>query len=166
MTPLVLIGFMCAGKSTVGRLCAQRLGLPFVDTDDEIERLHAPIDELFTARGEVEFRRIEREVVDAVLQREGVVALGGGAFAQPGAAEAILARGRVVWLRVAPEHVLARAGDRVRPLLGTAPTREGVEELMRARDPLYARAHLSVGAGGDPAAVAKRVCAWYAGVRS
>ncbi|TAM91970.1 shikimate kinase [bacterium] len=165
MTPLVLVGFMCAGKSTVGRLCAQRLGLPFVDTDDEIERLHAPIDELFAMRGEAEFRRIEREVVDAALQREGVVALGGGAFAQPGAAEAILARGRVVWLQITSEGVLARAGDRVRPLLGTAPARERVEELMRAREPLYARAHLTADAGGDAAALAEHICAWYAGVK-
>lgn len=166
MTPLVLVGFMCAGKSTVGRLCAQRLGLPFVDTDDEIERLHAPIEELFSMRGEAEFRRIEREIVDAVLRREGVVALGGGAFAQPGAAEAILARARVVWLHVMPEQVLARAGDRVRPLLGAAPTRERVEELLRAREPLYARAHLIIDAGGDPPALAERVCVWYTGVTS
>ena len=164
MTPLVLVGFMCAGKSTVGRLCAQRLGLPFVDTDDEIERLHASIEEIFRERGEAEFRRIEREVVEGALERDGVVALGGGAFAQPGAAERILVRAHVVWLQVEPEQVLARTGDRVRPLLGAAPTRERVEALLRAREPLYARAHLAVEASGDPAMVAERICAWYAAV--
>lgn len=161
--PLVLVGFMCAGKTTLGRLCAQRLGVPFVDTDDEIERLHAPIEVLFAQRGEREFRRIEREIVDVSLRGEAVVALGGGAFAQTGAADEILARGRVVWLRVSPERVLARAGDRVRPLLGDAPTRERVEALLAQREPLYARAHLVVDADGDPQAIAEQVCAWYAG---
>ncbi|HVA36612.1 MAG TPA: shikimate kinase [Candidatus Dormibacteraeota bacterium] len=163
MKPLVLVGFMCAGKTTVGRLSAERLAIPFVDTDEEIERLHAPIEELFASRGEREFRRIEREVVDAALRRDGVVALGGGAFAQPGAADEILARGRVAWLRVSPERVLQRAGDRVRPLLGPAPARERVEELLAQREPLYARAHLTVDADDDAERIAARLVAWYAG---
>ncbi|TAM61469.1 shikimate kinase [bacterium] len=163
--PLVLVGFMCAGKSTVGRLCARRLRLPFLDTDEEIERLHGPIERLFAERGEAEFRRIEREVVDAALEGEGVVALGGGAFVQPGAAERILARSRVAWLRVKPARILARAGEHVRPLLGTQPTRAHVEELLRAREPHYARAHLTLDGNGDAATIAERICAWYAGVR-
>ncbi|MDE2572264.1 MAG: shikimate kinase [bacterium] len=154
---------MCAGKTTVGRLCAQRLGVPFIDTDDEIERLHAPIEELFATRGEPEFRRLEREVVDAALRSGGVIALGGGAFAQPGAADEILARGRVAWLRVGAERVLERAGDRVRPLLGADPTRERVTELLLGREPLYARAHIVLDADGDPLALAERLAVWYAG---
>jgi len=163
VSPLILVGFMCAGKTTVGRLCAQRLGVPFIDTDDEIERLHAPIEELFATRGESEFRRIEREIVDAALEKGGVIALGGGAFAQPGAADGILARGRVAWLRVSADRVLARAGDRVRPLLGPAPTREKVEALLAAREPLYSRAHVTIDGDDAPEAIAERLTAWYAG---
>lgn len=79
---LALIGFMGAGKSSVGREVAQRTGRPFVDTDAEIEARHGPIAELFEQRGEAEFRQLEREVVDQALAaaEPSVIALGGGAF--------------------------------------------------------------------------------------
>ncbi len=77
---LALIGFMGAGKTTVGRQVAERIGRPFVDTDEEIEKRHGPIPELFE-RGEPEFRRLEEQIVaEALAGPKAVIALGGGAI--------------------------------------------------------------------------------------
>src|SRR4051812_10654520 len=109
---IVLIGFMGAGKSSVGALLAAKLGLPFVDTDREIERrAGARVPDIFTASGEAGFRALERAVIDEVLAgTEAVVALGGGALGDPVTCAAI-EWFTVVHLDVTFSEVLRRVGS-------------------------------------------------------
>src|SRR5690348_16803995 len=101
---IYLVGFMGSGKSTVGRLLAHRLGWSFFDTDDEIEAAEkTSISDIFEKRGEPEFRRIESEIVRQHALwiergRPAVLALGGGAFAQPENRRVVEDRGITVWL--------------------------------------------------------------------
>ena len=118
--PLVLIGLMATGKSTVGRRLASRHGWRFVDTDAEIADRHGPIPAIFANDGEAAFRRIEAEVVSEVLSRAGertVVSLGGGAILHEGTRR-LLESAVVVFLDADLATVLPRlAGDTGRPLL-------------------------------------------------
>ena len=116
---IVLIGFMGAGKTTVGSLLADRLGTPFVDTDREIERVAgARVAEIFSTQGEAAFRELERDVVAATLERkDAVIALGGGALGDP-ASRAALEWADVVLLDVSFGEAMRRVGqDASRPLL-------------------------------------------------
>jgi shikimate kinase len=149
-----LVGMMGAGKSTVGPALARRLGCEFVDADVEIERAAgATVAELFAREGEAAFRARERAVVDALAGRRAVVALGGGAMAQPGAPERLLAGGTVVWLRARPETLLARVGAAAeRPLLAGVDESERRARLLRLlaeREPCYARAEIAVDTDGQ-----------------
>lgn len=135
---IVLVGFMGAGKSTVGRLLATRLGLPFTDVDEVVERTAGmSIAALWERFGEAGFRERERSAGLAALGGpDGVVALGGGALGDPGVASA-LGGATVVHLDVSPEEALARVGDgAARPLLAT--TDPAV--LLQQRRPGYAAA--------------------------
>lgn len=116
---IVLIGFMGAGKTTIGRLLAEHLGLPFVDSDEVIETsVGLSVREIFEARGEAEFRRIEAASITGQLDGpDGVLAVGGGALATPEVREA-LAGHQVVLLDVAFDEALERvAADPGRPML-------------------------------------------------
>lgn len=158
-----LVGMMGAGKSTVGRELARRLGRRFVDSDDEIERAAgASVAEIFAGEGEASFRRREREAVRALRGSGAVVALGGGAMAQPALRRMLAGCGVVVYLRAAPETLLARVGDaEARPLLaGLGPSErlERVRALLAERAAAYAEAGLSVDTDGlEPAEVAERI---------
>jgi shikimate kinase len=158
---IFLTGFMGAGKTTVGRELADRLGWPFLDLDDEIEaRAGATVAEIFAARGEAEFRRLEREALAGALGREtGVVAAGGGTFAEPEVLEAARARGLVVFLNPSFQTIVGRIGGRGktdRPLF-----RDETAALALYRERLagYRRADLvvDVGAGEQPREVAERI---------
>ena len=134
---IVLVGFMGAGKSTVGRLLAERLGCAFADTDALIEaRAGAPVKDIFSRAGEDAFRALERDVVaEALMGGPGVVALGGGALGDA-ATRAALAEARVVHLEVSFEEALRRLGsDESRPLLAADPA-----GLYAARLGVYAAA--------------------------
>lgn len=140
---------MGAGKSSVGRALAARLGREFVDTDAEIEKAAgASVREIFEREGEAGFRARERAAIDALAGRPVVVALGGGAIAQPGAAERLAASGTVVWLRARPETLAARVGDAdARPLLrGLGPEARiaRIAELAAAREASYRTARIAV----------------------
>jgi shikimate kinase len=150
--PIFLIGFMGSGKSTVGRLLADRLGRPFVDADQRIESVsRATIAELFQ-RGEAHFRAREAEVIRALCDEGAqVIAAGGGAPAHGDNLERMLQAGVVIGLHASPERILERVGDAsTRPLLaGAADKRAEVERLLSARAPAYARAHFTVDTDGQ-----------------
>lgn len=137
---LVLVGPMGAGKSSIGRHLARRLGLGFVDLDREIERrTGASVSMIFECEGEEGFRMRERAALDDVLEGTGqVVATGGGAVLDPGNRERMRARGFVVYLHVAVEEQLQRlARDRTRPLLAGSDREAVLRRLAEERGPLY-----------------------------
>ena len=133
---IVLVGFMGAGKSTVGRLLSEQLGLPFVDTDEEIERQAGrSIAQIFADDGEAEFRRLEREfVLQALGGKDAVVALGGGAVEDESIREK-LGSATVFHLELPTWEALERIGeDESRPML----EQEDPFALQARRRPLYA----------------------------
>ena len=154
---VALIGFMGAGKSTVGAILAPLLGLPLVDLDARVEaRTGQSVARLFAERGEVGFRAVESEALYATL-REGpcVLACGGGAPIQPGAMEALTAWGLVVWLKAPMAVLQARVKEgQGRPLWGP-----GVEALAAARAPSYAEAQLTLDGSSPPEALARAIAA-------
>lgn len=161
--PIWLVGMMGAGKSTVGLALAKRLSLTFVDADSEMEsRAGRTISEIFARQGEAAFRVLEREFIDEVSRTPAVVALGGGAIAQPGRVEELKRLGVLVYLRARPESLLARIGDaRSRPLLdalGPRERRARLCELLKEREASYARAAIQVDTDDlAPAAVVTRI---------
>ena len=145
---IYLVGFMGSGKSTVGRMLARRLGWHFVDIDQQIEEAEKMfITAIFDTRGEREFRRLEAEAIARVARavargRPSVIALGGGAFAQPGNAEVVSGHGVSIWLDV----TLELAGERCRGASHRPLARDSVqfEKLYLARRDSYARANYRV----------------------
>ncbi|MDR2454603.1 MAG: AAA family ATPase [Bifidobacteriaceae bacterium] len=166
--PIVLIGPPGAGKTTIGRALARRLGAEFADTDELVEAgAGQTVAEIFTRQGEAAFRRWEGRVVLQALARaragpgRWVVALGGGAPEAPEAAEALRAGpALVVFLDVSPQLAARRVGlGAPRPLLAAAP-RKVWRELMARRRPTYeALAHFQLGVDGLDAAAAARLIA-------
>jgi shikimate kinase len=156
---------MGAGKSAVGEALARRLGRTFVDADAEVERgAGLSVAEIFEREGEAGFRVRERAALEALAGRPLVVALGGGAIAQPGAAERLLASGTVVWLRARPETLLARVGEgEERPLLrglGREARLARLGELLQRRELHYARAQIAIDTDdADPEQVAAQLAA-------
>jgi 3-dehydroquinate synthase len=142
---------MGAGKTTIGRILARKLGLRFIDSDHEIEaRTGASIPWIFEIEGEASFRRREAEVIRELTGLEGVVlATGGGAVLNPDSRALLRERGTVIYLRASVNSILQRtAHDKNRPLLQTADPRRKLEELTATRDPLYNEiAHLVIDTG-------------------
>lgn len=135
---IVLVGAPGAGKTTHGRLLAQRLGMDFVDVDDVIEASSGkPIREIFADHGEAHFRSLEREHTLAALEEGGVVALGGGAVTSH-EIRAALSGHHVIWLRVSVVQATRRVGmTGLRPLL-LGDVRARLHALLTEREPLYA----------------------------
>lgn len=144
---LVFIGLMGAGKSAIGRLTAQALGIPFVDSDHEIERVsRMTISDLFARYGEDEFRALEARVLKRLL-RTGprVVSTGGGAYINERSRRQIKRGGVTIWLNAELDVLWERVNKRdTRPLLKTENPKQTLENLMRARYPIYAEADLTV----------------------
>jgi shikimate kinase len=144
---IVLVGLMGCGKSSVGRRLASRLGLGFVDADEEIERVAAKsIVEIFADHGEAYFRDGERRVIARLLATgPQVLATGGGAFINPDTRAKIRERGVSVWLR-AELHVLMRRVSKrdTRPLLKSGDPEATMRDLMANRYPVYAEADITV----------------------
>jgi shikimate kinase len=144
---IVLVGMMGAGKSSVGRRLAARLGIPFVDADIEIEKAAGmTITEIFAAHGEPYFRAGETRVIARLLEGgPQVLATGGGAFMNADTRATIRVKGISVWLRATLEVLsrrIKRRGDR--PLLTNADPIETLRRLMDERYPVYAEADLTV----------------------
>jgi shikimate kinase len=150
---IVLVGLMGAGKSSIGRRLAQRLGLGFVDADHEIEQAAGcSIEEIFQRHGETHFRDGERRVIQRLLERPAhVLATGGGAFMDPQTRAAIAGRGISVWLRADLELLIERTSRRNnRPLLKKGEPREILQKLVDDRYPVYALADICVDSGSGP----------------
>ena len=144
---IVLVGLMGAGKSSVGRRVASRLGLPFFDADSEIEAAAGcSISDLFARYGEAAFRTGERRVMQRLLEgSRAVIATGGGAFIDPDTRALIAERGISVWLRADLEVLYKRvAGRDHRPLLKGGDPRAILTGLMETRHPIYQEADLVV----------------------
>lgn len=155
ITRIVLIGFMAAGKTTIGRLLAERLEWEFIDLDEEIERRTGlTIPEIFELHGVAEFRRLERALTDELAGIEQIVlAPGGGWVTQPDLLDLFGAETLVVWLRISPEAAVERAMRTIthRPLLAEAPDPvERARILIREREPLYRLADTRVDVEGRP----------------
>ena len=154
---IVLVGFMGAGKTTVGHLLSERLGLPFTDSDHVIEqRSGRSIPEIFAEDGEPAFRALEHQVIAGLLDGPALVlALGGGATQHPGTRDR-LARVQVVYLQVGYEQAMQRVGgDQGRPLLA----RPDLAATYQRRLPLYAElATLTVSTDGrHPEAISQDI---------
>jgi len=161
--PLVLVGLMGAGKSCIGRRLAQRLRLPFVDADREIEQAAGcSIPDIFARHGEQAFRDGERRVILRLLESPPfVLATGGGAFMDPRTRAAIREKAISIWLRADLDLLARRTGRRGdRPLLQVEDPRAKLAELMATRYPVYAEADITVDSqDGPPDATLDRVMA-------
>lgn len=151
--PIVLVGLMGVGKSTVGRRLADRLRLPFVDADHEIEAAAGmTITEIFDRFGEPYFRDGERRVIARLMDgRPKVIATGGGAFVNETTRRLILDHGTAIWLHAPPEVLAERVKRRdTRPLLRGRDARQVLAELAAQREPLYALAPIHVASRKGP----------------
>ena len=145
--PVVLVGMMGAGKTTVGRRLAARLNRLFLDSDEEIEKAaQMTIPEIFEQRGEPEFRAGETRVIARVLKdRDIVLATGGGAFVNAETRAQVRQGAISVWLKADSNILFERVSRRSnRPLLKTANPRATLEKLIEERYPIYAEADITV----------------------
>jgi shikimate kinase len=145
--PIVLIGMMGAGKTTVGRRLAARLGRHFVDSDEEVEKAAGmSIEDIFAAHGEADFRAGEVKVIARLLKESGIVlGTGGGAFMNSETRGLIKDAAVSVWIKADFELLFQRVSRRSnRPLLKTANPRETLQKLIDARYPTYAEADITI----------------------
>jgi shikimate kinase len=151
--PIVLVGLMGVGKTTVGRRLALRLRLPFVDADHEIEAAAGmTVAEIFEKFGEAYFRDGERRVIARLVDGSPkVIATGGGAFIDADTRALILSASTAIWLSAHPEVLAERVGRRdTRPLLRNRNAGEVLAELARVRNPIYAQAHIHIASQKTP----------------
>lgn len=149
-----MVGLMGAGKTSIGRRLAQRLGLPFIDADHEIEAAAGcTIEEIFERFGEAAFRDGERRIIQRLLERPvHVLATGGGAFIDAETRRRIKESAVSVWLRADLDVLLRRVGRRSnRPLLRRGDPREVLAALIELRHPIYAEADVCVDSVDGPA---------------
>ena len=160
--PVVLVGFMGSGKSTIGAALAARLGLPFQDLDAALEASSGrSIVSWFETQGEAAFRMAERAELQTTLERMaadgagGVIALGGGAYAESATQALLAGRAWTVWLDVPLATIRTRIGeDGGRPLYGDA---TNVARLFAARQAAYARADARIDATDSPDTIVERI---------
>jgi shikimate kinase len=144
---IVLVGMMGAGKSSVGRRLSQRIGIPFVDADTEIEKAaRMTIPDIFALHGEPDFRAGEARVIARLLEGgPQVLATGGGAFMNPVTREGIAAKGVSIWLNADFDVLIKRIRRRQdRPLLATEDPAATLQKLIETRTPEYAKADIAI----------------------
>lgn len=136
---LALCGMMGVGKSTVGRILAQRTGKTLVDTDEEIVRTHGAIANIFAEYGEAYFRALETETVRRLSGRDGLIlSTGGGLVLKPENCQLLKRKGKIVYLSATLETLLSRVRvDMSRPLLQTGEVEERMKGLFAAREGIY-----------------------------
>ena len=160
----MFVGMMGCGKTAIGRLVANVLGLPFFDADEEIELAAGmSVSDFFSTHGEAEFREGERKVIARLLAGpHGVLALGGGAFLNEETRDCISKSALSLWLRADLEVLYTRVMRRPdkRPLLQTGDPKSTLRELLKKREPYYAMANITV----DTSTTSKNVtCDWVTG---
>ncbi|MGB0906188.1 MAG: shikimate kinase [Maricaulaceae bacterium] len=151
--PIALVGLMGVGKTTVGRRLAKMLGRPFYDSDDEIEKASGrTVAGYFRDHGEQAFREGERRVIDRILDGTPLIlATGGGAFIPEGTRKILLERSTTIFLKGEFETLFARVQKKdTRPLLQVENPRQRYREIMDARYPIYANAHLTIDIAKGP----------------
>lgn len=157
--PVVLVGLMGVGKSTVGRKLAAMLGRDFIDADDAIvAAAQRSIPEIFETFGEAHFRDGERRVIARLIDEgHGVIATGGGAFIDPATRAAVLDKGLAVWIDCDIDTLVERTSRRAnRPLLRQGNPREILTRLAQERAPFYAEAPIRVVSENGPHAETAR----------
>ena len=146
--PVILIGMMGAGKSSIGKMLAAHIGAHFIDSDTEIEKAaKMTIPEIFKLHGEAYFRDGEKRVFKRLLEGQpAIIAAGGGAFAYTPIREIILESGFSIWLKVNRETLIRRVSKRPekRPLLAKGNIEQTISRLMEERYPVYAEADIMV----------------------
>ena len=147
--PIVMVGLMGAGKTSVGRALARRLGIPFVDSDKEIEAAAGcSVVDIFSMYGEEEFRRVEQRVIERLLDTPPavkVISTGEGAFITPAVREMVLERALSVWLRADLDLLVQRTSARdTRPQLLNTDSRKILGQLIDERYKTYALADIVV----------------------
>lgn len=148
---ITLIGFMGTGKTTVGRILAERLGYTFVDIDSVIEKEQGvTISHIFSELGEAYFRMLERDKIKELCRGEGlVISAGGGAVLDTRNVDDLRVSGPVVCLSAKPEEILKRVGGTdTRPLLQVPDPLAKIIEMLEARAPFYARADCTIDTSG------------------
>ena len=146
-----MVGFMGTGKTTVGRILAERLGYTFVDVDHEVEMEQGvTIAHIFSELGEAYFRMLERDKIKELCRKEGlVISAGGGAVLDTRNVDDLKLAGPVVCLAASPEEILKRVGGSdTRPLLQVPDPMAKVVEMLEARAPFYARADCTIDTSG------------------
>ena len=148
---VALTGFMAAGKSTIGKKLARKLGVSFYDIDEIVVEQHGTISDIFYAQGEKQFRQYEHDAIAHVLDegQPGIIALGGGAVTHDPTLRMLKKRTYRVFVKVPPEQILGRLrkSPRVRPLIGPTPSLGKIRDLYEQRMPRYAHADFVIEAG-------------------
>lgn len=145
--PISIVGLMGVGKTTIGRRLAKKIGLPFFDSDDEIEKASGrSVKGLFHDFGEAEFRSGERRVITRLLGGKALVlSTGGGAFIPQDTREILLEKSLTIWLKADFDTIMERVGRKnTRPLLDVPDPQAAMRKLMDERYPIYAEAHITV----------------------
>lgn len=151
--PIVLVGMMGVGKSTIGRRLAAALDLPFTDADDEIEKAaQMSVSEIFERFGEDYFRDGERRVIARLMSEQpSVIAAGGGAFCQDETRALLLEKAITVWIDCDVQTLVERVGRKdTRPLLRDGDPHEIITRLKREREPYYSQAPIHIASESGP----------------
>lgn len=147
--PIVMVGLMGAGKTSIGRALARKLGVPFVDSDKEIEAAAGcSVVDIFSLYGEEEFRRVEQRVISRLLESSPalkVISTGEGAFITPAVRELVLDKALTIWLRADLELLIKRTNFRdTRPQLLNADSKKILSQLIDERYKIYSEADIMV----------------------
>jgi XRE family aerobic/anaerobic benzoate catabolism transcriptional regulator len=150
---VALIGLRGAGKSTLGRIAAERLGWPFIELNKQIEATHAlAISEIFALYGQEGYRRMEQEAVQQLIQRPGpmLLATAGGVVSEPLTYDLVCSSFFTVWLKAKPEEHMQRVRDQgdLRPMSDNRSAMDELRAILRSRESLYARARVTVDTSG------------------